>query len=111
VPLTPQWYYFIVIIEIYSPHQIFSVLQQTNNALKIFEGTNVCWIGINDEEVTQMNEILTTNGGSVTRLDDPNCTHVVSFMSIRFTMVEFYEILLIGNRPPWSWKHSRKATQ
>ncbi|XP_046640377.1 protein ECT2-like [Daphnia pulicaria] len=50
---------------------------QTNNALKIFEGTNVCWIGINDEEVTQMNEILTTNGGSVTTLDDPNCTHVV----------------------------------
>lgn len=38
----------------------------------------MCWIGVNDEEVTQMNEILTNNGGTVTDLDDPNCTHVVS---------------------------------
>lgn len=49
-----------------------------NNTLKIFEGTRVCWVGINDEEVTQMNEILTNNGGTVTSIDDPNCTHVVS---------------------------------
>jgi len=29
-----------------------------------------------------MNEILTNNGGLVTTLDDPNCTHVVSFILI-----------------------------
>ena len=28
-----------------------------------------------------MNEILTNNGGSVTTLDDPNCTHVVSHVN------------------------------
>ncbi len=39
-----------------------------------------------------MNEILTTNGGSVTTLDDPNCTHVVSFMSIKFYNGEILRI-------------------
>jgi len=47
------------------------------NTLKIFEGTKVCWIGINSEEIIHMNEILISNGGAVTTLEDPNCTHVV----------------------------------
>lgn len=48
------------------------------NTLKIFEGTKVCWVGVNSEEIIHMNEILINNGGSVTTLDDSNCTHVVS---------------------------------
>ena len=51
---------------------------QMKNTLKIFEGTKVCWIGINSEEIIHMNEILISNGGAVTTLEDPNCTHVVS---------------------------------
>lgn len=50
------------------------------NTLKIFEGTKVCWVGINSEEIIHMNEILNNNGGTVTTLDDANCTHVVSVL-------------------------------
>lgn len=49
------------------------------HSLKIFEGTRICWIGVSDDEIAQMNEILASNGGTVTTLDDPTCTHVVSF--------------------------------
>ena len=45
--------------------------------LKIFEGTRVCWLGISEEEMLQMNEILVGNGGTVTGYDDAQCTHVV----------------------------------
>ena len=47
------------------------------HTLKIFEGTRICWVGISDDEVQQMNEILASHGGQVTQLDDPDCTHVV----------------------------------
>ena len=53
------------------------------NNLKIFEGTRVCWIGISDEEKVQMNEILISNGGAVTTLDDPSCTHFVSVFDLK----------------------------
>lgn len=46
--------------------------------LKIFEGTRVVWIGASEDEIIRMNEILTSNGGTVTTIDDPNCTHIVS---------------------------------
>lgn len=50
---------------------------QMGHTLKIFEGTRICWVGISDDEVQQMNEILASHGGQVTQLDDPDCTHVV----------------------------------
>ena len=74
------------------------------NTLKIFEGTRVCWLGINNEEIIHMNEILTTNGGIVTTLDDPNCTHVVSKVKwekqAKITFIKFNDanFQLIGNR-------------
>ena len=52
------------------------------HSLKIFEGIRVCFIGINDDEVMRMNDILVENGGIVTTVDDANCTHIVNFLII-----------------------------
>lgn len=41
-----------------------------------------------------MNEILINNGGSVTTLDDPNCTHVVCLYCIISYALSDYIIFL-----------------
>ena len=48
------------------------------HSLKIFEGLKISFLGISDDEVVQMTEILTSNGGTLTTMDDPSCTHIVS---------------------------------
>ena len=68
------------------------------NTLKIFEGTKVCWVGINDEEIVQMNEILISNGGTVTTLDDPQCTHVVSTRNTVYTFSFINNVSIPGDR-------------
>ncbi|CAG9853619.1 unnamed protein product [Phyllotreta striolata] len=45
--------------------------------LKPFHGARVGFVGFADEEEKHMTEVLVLNGGTVTSLDDPNCTHVV----------------------------------
>ncbi|KAG5896616.1 hypothetical protein JTB14_009526 [Gonioctena quinquepunctata] len=47
------------------------------NKLKPFHGARVCFIGFDEKEEHHMVEVLLSNGGVVTTLDDPNCTHVV----------------------------------
>uniref|UniRef100_A0A182QYH4 Protein ECT2 n=1 Tax=Anopheles farauti TaxID=69004 RepID=A0A182QYH4_9DIPT len=45
--------------------------------LKAFEGQKVCFFGFPDEEQQHMIDVLTTNGGIPTTLEDPECSHVV----------------------------------
>ncbi|XP_018579820.1 protein ECT2 isoform X3 [Anoplophora glabripennis] len=45
--------------------------------LKPFHGARVCFIGFPEEEEKHMTEVLLSNGGAVTNLEDPGCSHVV----------------------------------
>lgn len=38
----------------------------------------MCFLGFPEDEEHHMTEVLLSNGGTVTTLDDPNCSHVVS---------------------------------
>lgn len=63
---------------------VYGVLQ-TEYRLKPFHGIRVCFVGFPEEEEEHMTEVLVMNGGTVTTLDDPACTHVVSeFSSVFF---------------------------
>uniref|UniRef100_A0A182SWQ4 BRCT domain-containing protein n=1 Tax=Anopheles maculatus TaxID=74869 RepID=A0A182SWQ4_9DIPT len=46
--------------------------------LKAFEGQKVCFFGFPEEEQQHMIDVLKTNGGIPTDLEDPECSHVVS---------------------------------
>lgn len=46
--------------------------------LRVFEGHRVCFFGFPDEEHAHMADVLRSNGGIPTTLEDPDCTHVVS---------------------------------
>lgn len=46
--------------------------------LKSFEGQKICFLGFPPDEHDHMVEILTTNGGCATTIEDVECTHVVS---------------------------------
>lgn len=46
--------------------------------LKAFEGQKVCFFGFPEEEQQHMIDVLRTNGGIPTDLEDPECSHVVS---------------------------------
>ncbi|KAF2898591.1 hypothetical protein ILUMI_07581, partial [Ignelater luminosus] len=45
--------------------------------LKPFHGTRVCFFGFPEEEEKHMTEVLEANGGTLTNIDDPVCSHVV----------------------------------
>uniref|UniRef100_A0A1Y1K8R5 Protein ECT2 n=1 Tax=Photinus pyralis TaxID=7054 RepID=A0A1Y1K8R5_PHOPY len=45
--------------------------------LKPFHGAKVCFLGFPEDEDKHMAEVLESNGGSVTHLEDVDCTHVV----------------------------------
>uniref|UniRef100_A0A182LRQ1 Pebble n=1 Tax=Anopheles culicifacies TaxID=139723 RepID=A0A182LRQ1_9DIPT len=45
--------------------------------LKAFEGQKVCFFGFPEEEQQHMIDVLKTNGGIPTDLEDPECSHVV----------------------------------
>ncbi|KAK5647138.1 hypothetical protein RI129_005602 [Pyrocoelia pectoralis] len=45
--------------------------------LKPFHGAKVCFFGFPEDEDKHMAEVLEANGGSVTHLEDVECTHVV----------------------------------
>ncbi|XP_022908635.2 protein ECT2 isoform X3 [Onthophagus taurus] len=45
--------------------------------LKPFYGAKVCFAGFPEEEEKHMTEVLEANGGCITVIDDPQCTHVV----------------------------------
>lgn len=47
--------------------------------LKAFEGQKVCFFGFPIDEEQHMIDVLKTNGGVLAELDDPDCSHVVSF--------------------------------
>lgn len=53
---------------------------QTEYRLKPFHGIRVCFVGFPEEEEEHMTEVLVMNGGTVTTLGDPTCTHVVSIL-------------------------------
>lgn len=48
-----------------------------SHRLKAFEGQRICFFGFPPEEHEHMIEVLKTNGGIPTDLDDPECTHVI----------------------------------
>lgn len=66
-------YLFLLIICSY-----FTLIFQVEHRLKPFHGARVCFVGFPEEEEQHMTEILVSNGGTVTNVDDPACTHVVS---------------------------------
>jgi hypothetical protein len=45
--------------------------------LKPFHGAKVCFVGFAEDEKKHMTDILLSNGGTVSTVDDPCCTHVV----------------------------------
>ncbi|XP_052899301.1 protein ECT2 isoform X2 [Anopheles moucheti] len=45
--------------------------------LRAFEGQKVCFFGFPEEEQQHMIDVLKTNGGIPTDLEDPECSHVV----------------------------------
>ncbi|KAJ8972508.1 hypothetical protein NQ314_000152 [Rhamnusium bicolor] len=49
----------------------------SEHKLKPFHGARVCFVGFPEEEEKHMTEVLLSNGGTVTNLEDPSCTHVV----------------------------------
>lgn len=55
---------------------------QTEYRLKPFHGIRVCFVGFPEEEEEHMTEVLVMNGGTITTLDDPTCTHVVSIFIV-----------------------------
>ncbi|ENN73040.1 hypothetical protein YQE_10375, partial [Dendroctonus ponderosae] len=55
--------------------------------LKPFHGAKVCFLGFPEDEEHHMTEVLLSNGGTVTTLDDPNCSHVVSILTPRMVLV------------------------
>lgn len=50
--------------------------------LKPFEGQRICFFGFSPEEHQEMVEILKSNGGIPTDLDDPDCSHVILANSV-----------------------------
>lgn len=48
--------------------------------LKAFEGQKICFFGFPADEHQHMVDVLLSNGGVPAELDDPECSHVVSFM-------------------------------
>ncbi|XP_030754873.1 protein ECT2 isoform X2 [Sitophilus oryzae] len=54
--------------------------------LKPFHGAKVCFLGFPEEEKSHMTEVLEANGGLITSVDDPNCTHVVMENSEVYTL-------------------------
>lgn len=47
--------------------------------LKAFEGQRICFFGFAPEEHEHMIDVLKLNGGITATLEDPECTHVVSY--------------------------------
>lgn len=47
--------------------------------LKAFEGQKICFFGFPADEHQHMVDVLKSNGGVPAELDDPECSHVVSF--------------------------------
>lgn len=45
---------------------------------RAFEGQRICFFGFSPEEHQHMVDVLVSNGGVPTNLEDPDCTHVVS---------------------------------
>lgn len=50
--------------------------------LKPFEGQRICFFGFSPEEHQEMVEVLKSNGGIPTDLDDPECSHVILANSV-----------------------------
>ncbi|XP_058055313.1 protein ECT2 [Anopheles bellator] len=58
----------------------FSATAETfinQHRVKVFEGHKVCFFGFQEDERQHMIDVLKTNGGIPTELDDPECSHVV----------------------------------
>ena len=49
-----------------------------NHALKAFEGHRICFFGFANDEHQHMVDVLQSNGGIPTDLEDPECSHVVN---------------------------------
>lgn len=63
--------------------------------LKPFEGQKICFLGFPEDEHQHMIEVLTANGGVSTKIDDPECSHVVSEEIRWFLGCTVYDVLCI----------------
>lgn len=50
--------------------------------VRSFEGQHVCFFGFEPDEQEHMTGILELNGGILTDIDDPECSHVVSCVGL-----------------------------
>lgn len=71
------------------------LIVQAEHKLKPFHGARVCFVGFPEEEEKHMSEILLSNGGTVTQLDDATCTHIVS--TLTFLMHFFIVVCIFCN--------------
>lgn len=71
--------------------------------LKPFHGARVCFCGFPDDERQHMMEVLQENGGTVTELEDPTCTHVVVDESAVQTIPEKAPLWAPIVKAEWFW--------
>ncbi|VEN56703.1 unnamed protein product [Callosobruchus maculatus] len=74
----------------------------SEHKLKPFHGAKVCFVGFPPEEEKHMTEVLLCNGGDVTTLDDPSCTHVVMEHAEVYTLEATSAPLSPKVKPPHS---------
>lgn len=64
--------------------------------LKAFEGQKICFFGFPADEHQHMVDVLLSNGGVPAELDDPECSHVVSFMNFELFCTNNICSLIVG---------------
>ena len=52
--------------------------------LKPLFGARICFIGFPEDDKQELCEVLQKQGGEPTEINDPTCTHVVSFFHSSF---------------------------
>ncbi|XP_063902868.1 protein ECT2 isoform X4 [Zophobas morio] len=78
--------------------------------LKPFHGAKVCFIGFAEDEKKHMTDILLSNGGTVSSLDDPQCTHVVVDESSVSERPETSSAKIFVVKAEWFWTSVQKET-
>lgn len=58
--------------------------------VKPFQGRKICFLGFAPDENQHMVDVLISNGGVATDIEDPECSHVVSRRNIYFTVTHCF---------------------
>jgi hypothetical protein len=76
--------------------------------LKPFHGAKVCFVGFAEDEKKHMTDILLSNGGTVSTVDDPCCTHVVVDESSVAERPETCSPKIFVVKAEWFWTSVQK---